>query len=178
MSDYQVKIQDHKVKAVESIKGDFSHVKDFIFTDYRGLTVAQITELRNELRKENAIYKVIKNRFAKIALKELGQPAVDEHLTGPTAVALSTEEAGPVAKALVAFSKNGVLKIKGGIVDGTVFDAEQMIAFSKLPTKAELIAKLMGTMKAPVQNMVYILHGVPQKLVRTLQAVADKKSAE
>ncbi len=178
MSDYQVKIQDHKVKAIESIKGDFSNVKDFIFTDYRGLTVAQITELRNNLRKENAIYKVIKNRFAKIALKELNQPAVDEHLTGPTAVALSTEEAGPVAKALVAFAKNGVLKIKGGIIDGNVFDAEQMVAFSKLPTKPELIAKLMGTMKAPVQNMVYILHGVPQKLVRTLQAVADKKAAE
>ncbi len=178
MSDYQIKVQDHKVKAIESIKGDFSNVKDFIFTDYRGLTVAQITELRNDLRKENAVYKVIKNRFAKIALKELDQPAVDEHLTGPTAVALSTEEAGPVAKALVAFAKNGVLKIKGGIIDGNVFNAEQMIAFSKLPTKLELIAKLMGTMKAPVQNMVYIMHGVPQKLVRTLQAVADKKAAE
>ena len=178
MSDYQVKIQDHKVKAVESIKDDFSNVKDFIFTDYRGLTVAQITELRDDLRKENAVYKVIKNRFAKIALKELNQPAVDEHLTGPTAVALSTEEAGPVAKALVAFAKNGVLKIKGGIIDGNVFNAEQMVAFSKLPTKLELIAKLMGTMKAPVQNMVYIMHGVPQKLVRTLQAVADKKAAE
>ncbi len=178
MSDYQVKIQDHKVKAIEAIKEDFSQVKDFIFTDYRGLTVAQITELRNDLRKENAVYKVIKNRFAKIALKELDQPAVDEHLTGPTAVALSTEEAGPVAKALVAFAKNGVLKIKGGIIDGNVFDADQMVAYSKLPTKLELIAKLMGTMKAPVQNMVYILHGVPQKLVRTLQAVADKKAAE
>ena len=178
MSDYQVKIQDHKVKAIESIKGDFSNVKDFIFTDYRGLTVAQITELRNDLRKENAVYKVIKNRFAKIALKELDQPTVDEHLTGPTAVALSTEEAGPVAKALVAFARNGVLKIKGGIIDGNVFDAEQMVAFSKLPTKLELIAKLMGTMKAPVQNMVYIMHGVPQQLVRTLQAVADKKAAE
>ncbi len=178
MSDYEVKVQEHKVKAVESIKSDFADVKDFIFTDYRGLTVEQITELRNKLRTENAVYKVIKNRFAKIALKELGKPLVDEHLTGPTAVALSTEEAGPVAKALVEFSKNGVLKIKGGIIDGNVFDADQMVAFSKLPTKLELIAKLMGTMKAPVQNMVYILNGVPQKLVRTLQAVADKKAAE
>ncbi len=178
MSDYEVRIQDHKVKAVESIKNDFSDVKDFIFTDYRGLTVEQITDLRNKLRAEKAVYKVIKNRFAKIALRELDKPAVDEHLTGPTAVALSTEEAGPVAKALVEFAKNGVLKIKGGIIDGNVFDAEQMIAFSKLPTKSELIASLMGTMKAPVQNMVYILHGVPQKLVRTLQAVADKKAAE
>lgn len=178
MSDYQIKIQDHKVKAIESVKDDFSEVKDFIFTDYRGLTVAQITELRSNLRKEKAVYKVIKNRFAKIALKELNLPAVDEHLIGPTAVALSTEEAGPVAKALVDFSKNGVMTIKGGIIDGNVFNAEQMIAFSRLPTKNELIAKLMATMKAPVQNMVYILHGVPQKLVRTLQAVADKKAVE
>ena len=178
MAEYQIKVQDHKVKAIESIKGDFSEVKDFIFTDYRGLTVEQITELRNKLRENDAVYKVVKNRFAKIALKELDQPAVDEHLTGPTAVALSTGEAGPVAKALVEFAKNGVLKIKGGIVDGNVFDSDQMVAFSKLPTKSELIAKLMGTMKAPVQNMVYILHGVPQKLVRTLQAVADKKASE
>lgn len=178
MSDYQIKVQDHKVKAIKSVKDEFSDVKDFIFTDYRGLNVAQITELRSNLRKEKAVYKVIKNRFAKIALKELDFPAVDEHLVGPTAVALSNDDAGPVAKVLVDFSKNGVMVIKGGIIDGNVFNAEQVVAFSKLPTKNELIAKLMATMKAPVQNMVYILHGVPQKLVRTLQAVADKKAAE
>jgi len=75
---------------------------------------------------------------------------------------------------LVDFA-DGVLVIKGGIIDGNIFNADQVVEFSKLPTKPELIAKLMATMNAPLQNMVYILNAVPQKLVRTLQAVADKK---
>lgn len=71
-----------------------------------------------------------------------------------------------------------MIQIKGGIIDGNVFDSKQLEDYSKLPTKAELIAKLMGTMKAPVQNVVYVLNAVPEKLVRTLQALADKKKEE
>jgi large subunit ribosomal protein L10 len=118
----------------------------------------------------------VKNRFAKIALKDLERPLVDEYLTGPTALALPTGESGAVAKVLVEFAKNAPMSIKGGIVDGNVFNASQMEEFSKLPTKDELIAKLMGTMRAPVQNVVYVLNAVPTKLVRTLQAVADAKN--
>jgi large subunit ribosomal protein L10 len=175
MSDYQVKIQDYKVAAIDAVKGDFENIKDIIFTDYRGLTVEQITDLRNKLRAQDSVYKVVKNRYAKIALKQLDRPDVGDHLVGPTAVALVSNEAGPVAKELVTFAKDGVLVIKGGIIDGNVFDADQIIEFSKLPTRLELIAKLMSTMNAPLQNVVYILNAVPQKLVRTLQAVADKK---
>ena len=175
MSDYQVKTQEGKVKALEAVKSDLENIDDIIFTDYRGLTVEQITDIRGRLRDKKAVYKVIKNRFARIALQQLKRPDVGENLVGPTAVALVSNEAGPVAKELVDFAKGGVLKIKGGIIDGYVFDADQIIAFSKLPTKHELIAKLMATMNAPLQNMVYILNAVPQKLVRTLQAVADQK---
>jgi len=174
MSDYQVKIQDYKVAAVDAVKNDFENIKDMIFTDYRGLTVEQITALRDKLRAENSVFKVVKNRYAKIALRQLDRPEVGDNLVGPTAVALVSSEAGPVAKELVAFAKDGVLSIKGGIIDGNIFDAEQIVEFSKLPTRLELIAKLMGTMNAPLQNVVYVLNAVPQKLVRTLQAVADK----
>ena len=175
MSDYQVKMQDYKVAAVDAVKGDFENIKDIIFTDYRGLTVEQITDLRNKLRAKDSVYKVVKNRYAKIALKQLDRPDVGDHLVGPTAVALVSNEAGPVAKELVTFAKDGVLVVKGGIIDGNVFDADQIVEFSKLPTRLELIARLMGTMNAPLQNVVYVLNAVPQKLVRTLQAVADKK---
>lgn len=175
MAEYQVKIQQNKVDAINALKDEFKEVKDFIFTDYRGLTVEQITELRNKLREHDATYKVVKNRFAKIALKDLERPLVDEYLTGPTALALPTGESGAVAKVLVEFAKNAPMSIKGGIVDGNVFNASQMEEFSKLPTKDELIAKLMGTMRAPVQHVVYVLNAVPTKLVRTLQAVADAK---
>jgi len=176
MADYQVTLQDHKLAAVNEMKNELENVKDIIFTDYRGLTVEKITELRAKLRSREAVFKVVKNRYTKIALNQLERPDVGDQLVGPTALALVSTEAGPVAKELVDFAKDGVLVIKGGIIDGNIFNADQVVEFSKLPTKPELIAKLMATMNAPLQNMVYILNAVPQKLVRTLQAVADKKA--
>lgn len=176
MSDYTVKIQPDKVEAINALKADFDGIDNFIFTDYRGLTVEQITALRNKLRETGATYKVVKNRFAKIALKELDKPEVGDMLVGPTAVVISGDEAGVAAKELFAFAKDAPVEVKGGIIGEEVFDAGQMEAYSKLPTKPELIAKLMGTMNAPIQNMVYILNGVPEKFVRTLKAYADSKS--
>ena len=178
MSDYQVKMQQYKVDAVQAIREEFEDIKDFFFTDYRGMSVEQITELRTKLREKNATLKVVKNRFAKIALKELDKSDVADLLVGPTAVALSTEEAGPVAKLLLEYAKDMPIEVKGALVDGQVFDLDQVEAFSKLPTRIELIAKLMGTMQAPVQNFVGILNEIPTKFVRTLQAVADKKAEE
>ncbi len=175
MADYQVTLQDYKIAAVNEMKTELEKVKDIIFTDYRGLTVEKITELRGRLRSQEAVFKVVKNRYTKIALEQLDRPDVGDQLVGPTALALVSSEAGPVAKELVDFAKDGVLVIKGGIIDGNIFNADQIVEFSKLPTKPELISKLMATMNAPLQNMVYILNAVPQKLVRTLQAVADKK---
>jgi len=178
MAAYEVKIQSYKTEAIESLKEEFKDVKDFIFTDYRGLTVSQITELRDKLRKNNATLKVVKNRFAKIALKEMNKEAAAEYLVGPTAIALARDESGPVAKAILDFGADAPIEVKGGIIGDQMFGLDEIKAFSKLPTKIELIAQLMGTMKAPVQNVVYVLNAVPQKLVRTLQAVADKKKAE
>ena len=175
MSDYTVKIQPEKAAAISALKTDFEGVDNFIFTDYRGLTVEQITELRNKLRATGSTYKVVKNRFAKIALKELDKPEVGDMLVGPTAVVISGEEAGAAAKELFEFAKDAPVDIKGGIIGEDVFDTKEMEAYSKLPSKTELIAKLMGTMNAPVQNLVYILNAVPEKFVRTLKAVADSK---
>lgn len=175
MSDYTVKIQPDKVAAINELKEEFEGVENFIFTDYRGLTVEQITELRNKLREQGSKYRVVKNRFAKIALRELEKPEVGDLLVGPTAVVVSGEEAGAAAKELFAFAKDAPVEVKGGIIGSEVFDSEQMKAYSKLPTKPELIAKLMGTMNAPIQNFVYVLNAVPEKFVRTLQAVADSK---
>ncbi len=176
MSDYTVKIQPEKVEAINALKSDFEGIDNFIFTDYRGLTVEQITELRNKLRKTGSTYKVVKNRFAKIALRELDKPEVGDMLVGPTAVVISGDEAGAAAKELFEFAKDAPVAVKGGIIGSDIFDEKQMEAYSKLPTKLELIAKLMGTMNAPLQNFVYILNAVPEKFVRTLKAVQDSKS--
>jgi large subunit ribosomal protein L10 len=178
MSDYSVKVQQHKTDAVEALKDQFKNISTYIFTDYRGLTVEQISDLRGRLRVQQAQLKVVKNRFAKIALSELDRPDVSEYLTGPTAVALPVEDAGLVAKTLLDFAKDTSLEVKGGIIEGMVYDFRQIEAFSKLPTRLELISMLMSTMKAPVRNFAMVLNAVPQKLVRTLQAVADKKQAE
>lgn len=178
MSDYVVKMQPAKVKALDDLKETFTGVKDIIFTDYRGLTVEQITELRNKLREEQAVYKVVKNRFTKIVLKDLEMPNVDAQLVGPTAVALAKDESGPVAKVLFEAAKQMPVEVKGGIIDGNVFDTAQVEAFSRLPTKLDLIAMLMSAMNAPLQNFVGTLNAIPSQLVRVLQAVADKKAEE
>jgi large subunit ribosomal protein L10 len=178
MAEYVTRVNQEKTDAVNRLKEMFQESVDYIFTNYRGLSVAQITELRNKLREEDTAMRVVKNRYAKIALKELEQPEVDDLLMGPTAVVLPKKESGPAAKILVEFGKDNPVEIKGGIINGNVFDLAQMEAFSKLPTRDELIAKLMGTMNAPLQNFVYTLNAVPQTLVRVLQAVADKKKEE
>jgi large subunit ribosomal protein L10 len=172
------KIQKYKLEAVEELKVMFETAKDYIFTNYRGLSVEQISDLRRKLREQNAEYKVVKNRFAKIAFKQMERPELGDNLIGPTAIALSREEAGPVAKTLVQFCTDAPVEIKGGLIEGEVYDSFQVEAFSKLPTKMELLAMLLGTMQAPLRNLVYTLNAIPEKLVRTLQAVADKKQSE
>ena len=172
------KIQQNKLDAVAALREQFDGIDSFFFTDYRGLTVSQVTELRTKLREQNAEYHVIKNNLAKIAFKDLGKEGLDSYLVGPTAVAMARDEAGPVAKTLLDFAKNAPVAMKGGYLEGGVYDETGVVAFSKLPTRMELIAKLMGTMNAPVQSVAFALNGVTEKLVRTLAAVADKKGNE
>ena len=177
MAEYQTKVQQHKTDAVADIKAQLESAKDYVFTDYRGLTVEQITVLRGKLREANADYKVVKNRFAKIAFQQMEKPdGVGEFLVGPTAIALAQDDSGAVAKALFAFAKDAPVSIKGALVGENVFDATQTEDYSKLPGRDELLAMLMSTMNAPTQNFVYALNGITTKLVRTVQAIADSKS--
>ncbi|MDR1316255.1 MAG: 50S ribosomal protein L10 [Spirochaetales bacterium] len=178
MAEYVTNPQPYKVEAVESLKKKFGDFSGYIFTDYRGLTVEQITSLRGSLRKLNAEYRVVKNNFARIAFKELSRPDVASCLVGPTAIALTKDEASQVAKSILDFAKETSVKIKGGLIEGRVFTDKQMEAFSKLPSRLQLLAQLMGTMNAPAQNLACAMNGVAGKLVRTLAAVADKKKAE
>ena len=163
MAEYIAKVQDSKKEAVADLKSRFDGISSFIFTDYRGLTVAQITEIRDKLRTSDTEFKVVKNRFAKIAMKDLGITNVDDFLKGPTAVAAVPGESNDVAKALFEFAKGMPLTVKGAVINGELFDAAKIEAFSKLPGRSQLIAMLMGLMKAPVQ-----------KLAATLQAIVDK----
>lgn len=179
MEGYTTKVTKAKEDAVQIIQDRLKESRDFVFANYRGLSVEQITQLRRRLREKNAEFRVIKNRTAKIAFDNLEYPeGVKEYLVGPTAVALAYDETGPVVKELLEFAKDSPVELKGGIIDGAIFDHDQMEAFSKLPTRDELIAKLMSAMNGPVTNLALTLNAVPQKLVRVLQAVKEKKDSE
>jgi large subunit ribosomal protein L10 len=171
------KIQDSKTKAIGELKESLGVSKDFIFTDYRGLTVEQITNLRKQLRTKEVEYKVIKNNFARLAFEQLSAPDVSAYLVGPTAVAISPKDANEVAKILFDFAKEiPALQIKGALVGDSVYDAAQTEAFSKLPGRLELISMLMSVMNGPARNLAAALNDVPARLVRTIKAVADQKS--
>jgi len=174
----ELKVQQYKIDAVAELKDGFEKTRSFIFADYRGLTVDQITELRRSLRDAGADFHVVKNNYAKIAFKQMDHEDVAPYLVGPTAIAYCGDEAGPVAKAMLKLAKDMPVELKGGLLDGEVYDAKAVEAFSKLPTKLELIQMLMSTMNAPAQNMVFVLNGLTTKLVRTLDAVREKKASE
>ena len=159
MENYKTRITPAKEDAVKALKDEFAGYDGFIFTDYRGMTVQQITDLRDALRKDEAAYRVVKNRYAKIALKDLEKTGAEDQMKGPTAVALvKGDTANVVAKKIFQAGKDGVtVTVKGAIIGDEVMTADQIEALSKLPTKLELIASHMGTMKAPVQKLAATL---------------------
>jgi len=172
------KIQENKTKAIGELKVTLEKASDFIFTEYRGLTVEQITGLRKQLRAKDVEYKVVKNNFAKIAFNQMNTPDVSSYLVGPTAVAITPRDANEVAKILFDFLKEApALKVKGALISDTVYNAAQTEAFSKLPGRLELISMLMSVMNAPARNLAAALNDIPSRLVRTVKAVADKKGA-
>ncbi|MDR0300872.1 MAG: 50S ribosomal protein L10 [Treponema sp.] len=170
------KIQENKTKAIAELKESFGNASDYVFTAYRGLTVEQITTLRKQLRAKDVEYKVVKNNFAKIAFQQLSTPDVSSYIVGPTAVAITPKDSNEVAKILFDFAKEvPALQIKGALVSGTVYNAAQTEAFSKLPGRLELISMLMSVINGPARNLAAALNDVPSRLVRTIKAIADKK---
>ncbi len=170
------KINQRKQDAVAKIKELFSAAQDTIFTDFSGLSVEQITELRRKLKAQNNDYKVIKNNYTRLAMSELGLPDMHDCLIGPTAVAFVEKDAGPAAKAILDFASRSTVRVKGAVVGEKTFTVEGVQALSKLPGKEQLLAQLMSTMNAPIRNLAYVLNGVTGKLVQTIKAVGDKMS--
>lgn len=177
--EYRVKVNETKEAAVKQLKEEFGQYSGFIFADYRGLTVAQISDLRKQLRAKDAVCRVVKNRYAKIAMKELGHEGVDDKLVGPTAIVLAKgDEQSAIAKIVVEAQKgtDNKLKVRGGFLDGRAFDAAEVDAFSKLPGRLDLISHLMATMMAPVQKVAATLLAYQEKLEG--KAPAEEAKAE
>lgn len=174
------KIQSPKAEAIEMLKRMIGGSSDFVFAEYRGLTVEQISSLRRQLREKGAELHVVKNNFARIAFEELGYTKeVAPTLAGPTAITFVKVDSNDVAKILLDFAKEvPALRVKGALVDKSFMDIAQVEAFSKLPGRGQLIAMLMSAMNGPAQNLVYVLNAVPTKLVRVLKAIEEKKAQE
>ncbi len=178
MADTNKKIQPKKVEAVAKLKEHFTKAPDLIFSDFRGMTFPQMIELRAKLTEKGTAYRVVRNAFARIAMKEVGLPDASSWLEGPTALAFLGKDPSPAAKVMMEFTKSAPLHIKGGVISGKLFSAKDVETLSRLPGRNDLLASLMGTMQAPLRNMMYAMNGVASKLVRTLAAVAEKKEKE
>ena len=158
--------QPAKTKGTAEAKEVLQSYNDYIFADYRGLTVEQLSQLRKQLREKECEFKVVKNNFARVAFEEMEITSVSDYLAGPTAIALVKQDANEAAKVLFDFAKDApALQVKGALVEKEIYDKDKIEAFSKLPGKKQLIAMIASTINAPVQ-----------KLAATLQAYVDKMS--
>ena len=172
-----------KQAVVAQLKEQLESAKGVVLTSYKGLTVAQDTELRRELREAGVSYHVVKNTMLRIAAKEAGIEGIEEHLEGTTAFAFSTEDAVAPAKVICGFIKKNkledaeVLTVKVGMVDGKVIGVDEVKALAALPSREELIAKLLGSMNAPISNTVNVLQGVIRNAVYVLDAIRSQKES-
>ena len=169
-------IRPEKAGKVAELKDLLSSSKGAVLVDYCGLTVAEDTELRSKMREAGVKYMVAKNTFIRIAAKEAGIEGLDAYLEHNTAVAFSAEDPVAPAKILNDFSKDHkALEIKAGILDGKVIALDEVKALAELPSREELLAKLVGSMQAPISGLVNVLQGTIRNFVYTLEAVRQKK---
>lgn len=154
-------ILKQKEAEVAELAAKLKEAKVILLTDYRGINVTDVTALRNDLRNVNAEYKVIKNNIVKRALNANGENGLDDLLEGPTAVVIGSEDYLEPAKAIYNFTKtNDYYKIKGGIIEGKVMTAEEIITLAKLPSRQELLAKLAGALLGNITKLAIALDQV------------------
>ena len=156
-------IRTQKEAVVEEIKSKIQAAKSVVLVDYKGLTVAQDTELRTNFRKAGVEYKVYKNRLAKIAFNELGYTCFDAALEGPTAIAFAMNDSVSAKIAAEGGKKFNKLETKCGLVDGEFNDADALKIIASLPSREVLIAKMLGSMLAPISKLAYVLNAIAEK---------------
>lgn len=162
------KNRELKEAKVAEIKEKLEKAQSVILADYQGLTVEEDTELRKALREAGVEYKVYKNSMVTLAARELGHEGIVQYLEGPVSIAFGYEDVTAPARILADFAKtHKKLELKAGIVDGEVFDQDKVNQLASIPSKEVLIAKLLGSFKAPISNLAYLL-----------SAIKDKKEAE
>jgi large subunit ribosomal protein L10 len=170
--------RNEKQVLVQELVEQLGQAKGAVLTDYKGINVNKLTDLRRQLRKEGVEFKVVKNTLAKRAANELGIEELNPYLEGPTAIAFSLEDPVAPAKAISNFIKaNKVLEIKAGLVEGKVISLAGVQALADLPSREMLIAQVVGAMAAPLSGFVNVLQGPIRKLGYALEAIRKQKEA-
>lgn len=169
--------KEKKVKIVDSLQDKFSKSVGLVLTDYHGLSVPQMQELKKSLKEAGGEFTIAKNTLISRAAKQTKKDLPEENLTGPTGILFSYSEPIEVIKKLVEFIKNYELpKIKIGILEGNVLPAEKVVELSKIPSRNELYAKLVGGLNSPIYGLVGALHGNLRNLVYVLSQVSRVRS--
>ncbi|GAF14834.1 LSU ribosomal protein L10p [Bacillus sp. JCM 19046] len=162
------KVLEQKQQVVSEIASKLKESKSTVVVDYRGLNVAQVTELRKQLREAGVEYKVYKNTLVRRATAEAGLTGLDEHLVGPTAIAFGAEDVIAPAKVLNEFAKkNEALEIKTGVIEGNIASADEVKALAELPSREGLLSMLANVLQAPVRGFAI-----------ATKAVADQKEEQ
>ena len=168
-----------KKPIVDEISASIKDAQSVVLVDYRGLTVEQDTKLRKNLREAGITYKVYKNTVMNFAFKGTAFEGLAPYLEGPSAVAISTEDATAPARVLSEFAKTAdKLEIKAGVVEGTLYDAKGMAAIANIPSREVLISKLLGSLQSPVTNFARVLNQLAEKGGASACAAPEAAPAE
>ena len=172
------KILNQKKEEVSKLAEEMKEAKIILLVDYRGINVSDVTNLRNDIRNVNAKYSVIKNNITRRALAECGIEGLEDKLVGPTAVIMSDEDYLGPAKAIYKFSKdNDYYKIKGGVIEGKVMTAEEIITLAKLPSRETLLSMLAGALLGNISKVAVALDQVRIKKEESGEKVAVQEEA-
>jgi large subunit ribosomal protein L10 len=166
-----------KQPIVQAIVEDLTDAQSAVIVNYCGLTVAQDTELRKQLREAGVIYKVCKNTMMKRAFEGTDFAQLDEYLEGPNAIAISKEDA--TARIICNFAKKAeALEVKAGVVEGSVYDAAGIQELSKIPSREVLLSKLLGSLQSPITNLARVLNQIAEQGDAPAEAEAEAPAAE
>ncbi|MGH7369272.1 MAG: 50S ribosomal protein L10 [Candidatus Methylomirabilaceae bacterium] len=168
-----------KAAVIDDLKSLLAGAKAAVLAEHRGLTVAEVTDLRRMLRPQAVKLKIVKNSLARLATRGTAMEGLESHLTGPTLIAFGAGDPTLPARLLASYAKTKpTLQIKGGFLEGRVLGKQETLALAELPPREVLLARLAGVMRSPVRDLAVVLRGPLRALLMVLQAVGQKREQQ